>query len=137
MNVSAGLPRQEFADGCATGRRLPRTLCGSTAAREKFRAAVGTIYAIVATSHLYSLASAPNRELSIASVSTFALSSTPPFFRRLSGRQARRNVYLTARCLFNYTKGQVSPNEDILINCIFIKNTNHSCMQESELFLIR
>ena len=43
--------------------------------KEKFHAEVGTIYTLVATSHLQSLATAigtPNRELSNASVSTYS-----------------------------------------------------------------
>ena len=47
----------------------------ASAARENFRTDVGTIYTLVATSHLESLANAlgtPNLELSIASVSMYA-----------------------------------------------------------------
>ena len=57
-----------------------------SAAREKFRTEVGTIYTLVATSHLWSLATAlgtPNRKLSITSVSTYVRHLVAPACFRL------------------------------------------------------
>ena len=78
----------------------------ASAAREKFRAKVGTIYTLVATSHLLSLATAlgtPN-QLSIASVSTYSanmfLTSRRTRFKPVESVVRHQVVWLTT--MFTY-----------------------------------
>ncbi len=78
----------------------------ASTARETFPTKVGTIYTLVATRHLQSLATAlgtPNREMSIASVSTYSAAmfstSRRTRFKPLESVVRRQVVWLTAHHL--------------------------------------